>query len=111
MKIKCEEKNEYVVICLSGKIRGGPDATVFHGHIHEFINANKKNIIVDLAKVEWITSVGLGMLTATLTTTKREGGQFKISEIPEKVLSIITIAGLVKAFDIYDTLEEAIQSL
>jgi anti-sigma B factor antagonist len=89
---------------------GGPDATMFHGHIHELIDAGKKNIVVDLNKVGWMSSIGMGMLIAGLTTVKNNDGQFKVACIPGNISTLLTLTQLITIFDTYDTIEEALQS-
>ena len=60
MKISDEVKDDTVVFRLGGKVMGGNDATMFHGKLHEYIDGGKKKVVVDLKKVEWMSSVGLG---------------------------------------------------
>ena len=68
MKIQDELKDGIVIISLEGKVMGGPDATMFHGKLHEYVTTGNKKVIINLAKVEWMSSVGLGMLISALTT-------------------------------------------
>jgi len=111
MKISEEIKNDILVIHLSGKIMGGPDATQFHGKLHEFIDAGKKKVVIDLAKVEWVNSVGLGMFTAAHATLRRVEGKLKLANVTENIRNLLTITQLVRIFDTYDSIEDAIDSL
>ncbi len=98
-----------VVLDVSGKIMGGEETTMFHGKIHEYINQNKKNFVVDLKDVDWMNSVGLGMLISALTTVKNAGGRFVLSNI-DKIESVLTITRLISVFESFDTREEALKS-
>jgi anti-sigma B factor antagonist len=109
MKFSDHLEGDIVVLEVSGKIMGGEEATMFHGKIHEYINHNKKNVVVDLAKVDWMNSVGLGMLISAMTTVKNAGGQFVLANIT-KIETILTITRLIKVFDVYDSREEAMKS-
>ena len=60
-------QEDVVVFRLSGKLDGGEEATRFRGRLHEYLDLNKKNVLVDLAKVEGTTSPGLGLLTSAWT--------------------------------------------
>jgi len=63
MKFKDFESDGGVIVLeLSGKIMGGEETTMFHGKLHEYIQAGKRNFVIDLKNVEWMNSVGLGML-------------------------------------------------
>ncbi len=110
MKIDSEIKNDVVVIHLSGKVMGGPDATQFHGQLHEYADAGKKKVVVDLAKVEWVNSVGLGMFMAAHAALKRIDGLFKLANVAENIQNLLTITQLIKIFDTYDSIEDAINS-
>ena len=61
-----------------------------------------------MAKVEWVNSVGLGMFTAAHTTLKRIGGEFKLANVTENIQNLLTITQLVKIFDTYDSVDDAI---
>lgn len=109
MKFKDFLEGDVVVLDVSGKIMGGDETTLFHGRIHEYMSQNKKNIIVDLADVDWMNSVGLGMLISALTTVKNAGGRLVLANIA-KIESILTITRLISVFEHYETRKEAVAS-
>jgi anti-sigma B factor antagonist len=109
MKFGDHLEGDTVIFEVSGKIMGGEETTLFHGRIHEYINQNKKNVVVDLAKVDWMNSVGLGMLISAMTTVKNSGGRFVLANIT-KIEAILTITRLIKVFECFDSREEAINS-
>ncbi len=108
MKFNDFLEGDVVVIDVSGKIMGGEETTMFHGKIHEYIQQNKKNIVIDLSKVDWMNSVGLGMLISALTTVKNAGGRLVLANIT-KIESILTITRLITVFEHYDTRDEAVK--
>lgn len=110
MKFDDHLEGEIVILDVSGKIMGGEETTMFHGKIHEYINRNKKRIIVDLAHVDWMNSVGLGMLISALTTVKNAGGRLVLANI-SKIESVLTITRLITVFEHYDTREAALKAL
>ena len=109
MKFSDSVENDIVILEVSGKIMGGEETTMFHGKLHEYISQNKKNILVDLSKVDWVNSVGLGMLISALTTVKNAGGRLVLANIT-KIESILTITRLISVFEHYDSRAEALQS-
>ena len=109
MKFADSLEGNVVVLDVSGKIMGGDETTMFHGKIHEYITANSKNFLVDLAKVDWMNSVGLGMLISALTTVKNSGGRLVLANIT-KIESILTITRLITVFEHFDSREEALKS-
>ncbi|MCB2230136.1 STAS domain-containing protein [bacterium] len=109
MKFDDSIQDGVVILDVSGKIMGGEEATMFHGKIHEYISSNQKNIVVDLGKVDWMNSVGLGMLISALTTVKNSGGRLVLCNI-DKIESILTITRLISVFEHFDSRDEAIKS-
>ena len=95
---------------LTGKIVSHEDSmTRFHGRMHEYVNLNKKSVIVDLAKIELMTSVGLGMLISALTTARNADGRMVLANIT-RIQNLIAITRLNTVFDSYDSIEEAVES-
>jgi anti-sigma B factor antagonist len=109
MKFEDHLDGNVVVLEVSGKIMGGEETTMFHGKIHEYINHNKKNFIIDLAKVDWMNSIGLGMLISAMTTVKNAGGKLALANI-DKIESILTITRLISVFDHYDSRDDALKA-
>jgi anti-sigma B factor antagonist len=109
MKFEDPLTNNIVVFNISGKIMGGNEATLFHGRVRENINLNKKNVIINLDKVDWINSVGLGMLISALTTVKNAGGRLVLANITS-IESILSLTQLIKVFENYDSLQSALDS-
>lgn len=110
MKFDDHLEGNVVVIDVSGKIMGGEETTMFHGRVHEYIQQNKKNFVIDLSKVDWMNSVGLGMLISALTTVKNAGGRLILANI-SKIESILTITRLISVFEHYDSRNEALKVL
>jgi len=109
MKFDDLVQDNIVVFDISGKIMGGEETTMFHGRVHEYIQQNKKNFVMDMAKVEWMNSIGLGMLISALTTVKNVGGRLVLANIT-RIESILTITRLITVFDHYDSRQDAIKS-
>ena len=110
MKLTDRIVEDVVILEPKGKIMGGPDATMLHDKLHDFIDQNKKKVIIDLSKVEWMNSTGLGILISGLTTMRNNGGELKLAGITEKIESLLTITKLITVFENFDTVDEAVAS-
>ena len=110
MKLTHQEVDDIIVLVPKGKIMGGPDATLLHDKLHNFIDQSKKKIIIDLSKVELMNSTGLGILISGLTTMKNNGGELKLAAVTEKIQSLLTITKLITVFENYDTVDQAVGS-
>ena len=110
MQLTEKEADGVVILELSGKIMGGPDASLLNDKLHELIDANKINIVADLEKVDWMNSSGLGILIGGLTTMRNNNGDLKLARVTERIQSLLMITKLMSVFDTHDDLESAIAS-
>lgn len=110
MNYSVDERYNAVVITLKGNIMGGPDGTKMHDTLHELKDSGKKNVVVDLAKVKFMNSSGLGMLISGLTTMRNSGGDLRLANPADRIQSLLIITKLITVFKHYDSVEAAIQS-
>ncbi len=110
MKMTESESGGVVILELSGKIMGGPDATLLNDKLHELIEAGKIKIIANLKGVNWMNSSGLGILIGGLTTMRNSGGDLKLANITDRIQSLLMITKLLTVFESFDTIDQAIES-
>ena len=110
MKLTSREENGVIVLEPKGKIMGGPDATILHDQLHDLIDQKKKQVVIDLSKVEWMNSTGLGILISGLTTLRNNGGELKLARVTDKIESLLTITKLITVFESFDNVDEAVKS-
>ena len=110
MRLSDREQSGVVILEPKGKIMGGPDASLLHDKLHEYIDQGKKNVVVDLGKVDWMNSTGLGILISGYTTLRNHDGVLKLANVTDKIQSLLTITKLVTVFEAFDSIEEAINS-
>jgi anti-sigma B factor antagonist len=110
MSFKVSERYNCVVIEFKGNVMGGPDAVSLNEKLHELIEQDKTNIVVNLSKVGFMNSSGLGMLIGGLTTMRKAGGDLRIANATDKIESLLVITKLITVFKHYKSLDEAIAS-
>jgi len=110
MKMIESESGGVVILELSGKIMGGPDATLLNDKLHELIEAGKVKIVANLKGVNWMNSSGLGILIGGLTTMRNNGGDLKLANITDRIQSLLMITKLLTVFESFDTIDQAIES-
>ncbi len=66
-----------------------------------------KRVIINLSKVEYLDSTGLGVLIGGLKRLREAGGNLVLVAPGMRIQRIFEITGLNKIFDIYATEEEA----
>ena len=110
MILKEKEIDSVVLLELSGKLMGGPDATLLSEKLHNLVDQNKTKVVADLGKVSWMNSSGLGILIGGLTTMRNSGGDLKLINVTGKIESLLIITKLIKIFDTFDGVDEAVNS-
>jgi anti-sigma B factor antagonist len=99
-----------VVLELSGKIMGGPDASLLNDKLHELIDKGRTKVIADLNKVNWMNSSGLGILIGGLTTMRNNGGDLKLANVTDRIQSLLMITKLLTVFETHESLDKAVDS-
>jgi len=110
MKIKETIQGKVAILSPSGNMMGGSDTQELHDHVKSLISDEIKNVVIDLGKVNWINSSGLGSLIAAMTSLKNAGGTLKLASVTNKVNSLLMITQLIQIFETYATPERAVAS-
>ena len=110
MNIKEKMHGDVAVVALKGNLMGEPDTTEVREKIYSLLQDDVKRIVLDLGKVKWINSSGLGSLIAAMTSVKNKGGEMRLANITEKVESVFMITQLIKVFKTYETVDRAVGS-
>lgn len=110
MKIKERQSDGVTILEVSGKIMGGPDAELFNTTLKSLIHQGQGRVVVDLGKVTWVNSTGLGILISGYTTLKRNEGEMKLLNVSERIESIFMVTKLHSVFETYKSEDEAVQS-
>ena len=110
MNYSINERYNAVVITLKGNIMGGPDGTKLHNELHKLKADGKLNVVVDLARVKFMNSSGLGMLISAMTTMRNAGGDLRLANTADRIQSLLVITKLITVFKHFDSVEEATQS-
>jgi anti-sigma B factor antagonist len=98
------------IISLDGKLMGGPFGEEMNKTLHNLLDEGKKRVVVDLSKVGFVNSSGLGILISGLTTMRNGGGDLKLAGISSKIDGLLSITKLNQIFEQHPSVEEALKS-
>ncbi len=70
-----------------------------------------KNILVDMGKVRFIDSSGLGVLVSGFKNSVAHKGRMALSGLQEQVRSMFELTRLHRVFDIYEERDQALAAL
>lgn len=79
--------------------------------LNEITEAGRYKIVLNMAKIDYISSAGLRVLVDTLKNCKRfNRGDLVLCEVSERVQETLELAGLTSIFTIFNTETEAVGS-
>ena len=74
----------------------------------DLVNKNNYQLVVNMEKVEFLDSTGLGVLVGGLKRVRAHDGSLDLVCTQERILKIFRITGLTKVFGIHETVDGAI---
>jgi anti-sigma B factor antagonist len=110
MNIKEEIREDVAVLTVTGALMSGPEVAPFQEHIKKLIRDGIKYVVVDFSSVKWFGSSMLGVLTASLTTLRNEGGDLRLTGVTKKIESILMVTRLASIFRTIETVDRAVAS-
>ena len=110
MRIREEIRDDVAVLTVSGALMDGPEVAAFHAHIKQLILGGINKVVVDFSKVKWFGSSMLGVLTSSLITVRKEGGDLRLAGVTKRIESIIMVSQLSGLFRTLGTVDRAVAS-
>jgi anti-sigma B factor antagonist len=108
MELKIQEYKRVAVVTLIGRIDSSSSGD-FEASLQALINKGKRNLVLDLSQVEFLSSSGLRVIVNAYKACK-EVGQLCVAQPSERAASSLSIAGIDALFAIYPSREAAIAS-
>ena len=108
LEIKIEEIQDITVGHLSGNL----DATTAHtlkAEIEKILEQRKVDVVFGLSKLELIDSSGVGAIVSLFKRVRQLQGDVKLANITGQPAEIFKLLRLDKAFQIFDTVEDAVK--
>ncbi|MFQ5602606.1 MAG: STAS domain-containing protein [bacterium] len=107
-----DKSNENVAIfTLEGKLTGLEGRGVIQDRVRDTIKKKLHNVILDLSKVTWIDSTGLGELIASLSSIKKVDGNLVLTNLQAPVQSLLKMTNLDQIFETYEDIEQALSKI
>ena len=105
-----ESEGDAYVVDLTGEIDVYTSPKVKDA-ITELIDQEHYNLVINLEKVRYIDSTGLGVLIGGLKRVREHGGSVNLVCTNPQIKKIFDITGLVKIFGIFDDEQSAMKAL
>ena len=114
-----KEKRGIIILELVGRLVLGQESMDFRGKVKEVLVKSdwikekwgwNTRIVLDLGKVTFVDSAGLGALIAARTSAQLRGAGVKLANLTKKMRDALTITKLATVFDLYDSVDAAVDS-
>ncbi len=110
MKIKVREREGVTILDMSGDITIGKGDVTLRKEISELVHNEKKKVLLNLRKVDFIDSSGIGEIVRSFTTIQKNGGKLKLLHLESRVRDLFTITRLITIFETFENEKDAVDS-
>ena len=93
------------------RLEGYVDAhtfTEFEEELTKLVEGGQYNLLLDLEKLTYINSTGLGLLMATFRQVRQYQGDLVIAKMSDKITNIFNLLGFSRLIHTYPTEQEAL---
>jgi anti-sigma B factor antagonist len=102
MEITITDMNRVTLFLVDGRVDSS-NASQLGTALNDRIDHGALNIVIDLEKVDYMSSGGLRELVAALKRTKKDGGDLRICCPSQRVKEVLELAGLDSLFEIFES--------
>jgi anti-sigma B factor antagonist len=110
MKATVRHVGKVAVLDLSGKITIGEGDVVLREKVSELLDAGQQNVLLNLEKVSYMDSAGIGELVACYKRAKEKRGIVKLLNPSGKVEDLLQLTKLEEVFETFRDEKEALGS-
>jgi anti-sigma B factor antagonist len=101
---------EVTVLTLTGQMVLDDGDLQFGRHIRDLIGRGRTRIVLDLGKLAYIDSSGVGMMVAKLKTVRESGGDIRLLHLTGRSQRLFGMLKLATAFERFDDEAAAVRS-
>jgi anti-sigma B factor antagonist len=110
LEIQQHEREGITVLEMKGRITLGKEATAMREKVAELVAAGTRNLVFNLAGVDYIDSTGLGALVMCATTVRKAGGNVKLVNLNRRNIELLVMTRLATSFEIFTDEGDAVGS-
>jgi len=98
------------ILDFEGRMVAGPEVADARRSFTQAAESDTKNLIVNLLKVDYIDSTGLGTLVVGHSVIKEAGGVMKLLNLSKRNIELMVVSKLTTVLPIFDDEQAAINS-
>jgi anti-sigma B factor antagonist len=110
LEIQSREREGITILELDGRITVGQEAGGLRERCAQLAAEGKKNLVLELSRVDFIDSTGLGALVMCATSLRKAGGNVKLVNLNRRNIELLVMTKLATVFEIFTDEQDAINS-
>jgi anti-sigma B factor antagonist len=110
MEITTQIMKRAAVVYVSGRVDSNT-APEFEAQLNRLVSAGHKGLIIDMSKVEYLSSAGVRTLVSKLKELRASGGELVLADPSSRVDEVLNLAGLTSIFTIAPDVLSAVGNL
>lgn len=111
MKYSTQVKDQILFISLEGDLIGETNGLELMDLVNDKINESIIHSAIDLSKVRYMNSSGIGVLITLLTKFRNKGGEVVLINPSDQIKKLLIITKLNAIFNIVNDTDEAVSKL
>jgi anti-sigma B factor antagonist len=111
LKITNREVDGVSVLALDGRIVFGEETSAVRDQVKALLAAGKKKLVLNLEKVTFVDSTGLGMMVGVRQSAKTSNAQLRLCNVEARYSELLKMTQLWPLFDVSATEADAVRSL
>ncbi|HXJ16949.1 MAG TPA: STAS domain-containing protein [Candidatus Polarisedimenticolia bacterium] len=111
LQIASREVDGVAVVALEGRIVFGEESSALRKKVKGLLAGGSKKIVLNVDKVSFLDSSGIGTLVAAYHTAKSHGASLALCCLGPSVEGMLRITKLLTVFSTYKTEADAVRSL
>ena len=103
--------NKNLIVTIEGDLIGENKGIELVEVVNDALNSGIRFALIDIEKVRYINSSGIGVLITILTKIRNKGGELYLIKPSEHVKKLLIITKLQAIFNIVDSKKEALERI
>jgi len=110
LTIRDREQEGILILDLKGRLTAGEETAVLREKLRSEAAAGRKNVILNLAEVDYIDSTGLGTMVICYTSLEKAGGKLKLLNLNRRNIELLVLTKLSTVFELFNDEQDAVNS-
>jgi anti-sigma B factor antagonist len=111
LKITNREVDGVSVLALDGRIVFGEETSAVREQVKTLLAAGKKKLVLNMEKVSFVDSTGLGMMVGVRQSAKTANAQLRLCNVEARYSELLKMTQLWPLFEVSATEAEAVRAL